>query len=73
MSIDRYFSFVELSSNEAFLETLSEEEFDRTVEFMTAMLRSSAPEIYEDLQVIEDPRRKPFNVKKASRDQYSIE
>ena len=49
LSIDRYFSFVELSSNRAFLETLSEEEFDRTVAFMTAMLRLSAPESDQDL------------------------
>lgn len=49
LSIDRYFSFIQLSSNEAFLETLSEDEFDRVVEFMTTMLRSSAPESYEDL------------------------
>lgn len=49
LSIDRYFSFIELSSNEAFLETLSEEEFDRVVEFMTTMLCSSAPKSYENL------------------------
>lgn len=49
LSIERYFSFIELSSNEAFLETLSEEEFDRVVEFMTTMLRLGAPESYEDL------------------------
>jgi len=44
LSIDRYFAFIELASNETFLETLSEKEFDRVVEFMTTMLRSSAPE-----------------------------
>lgn len=49
LSIDRYFSFIELASNKAFLEVLSEEEFDRVVEFMTTMLRSSAPESHEDL------------------------
>lgn len=49
LSIDRYFSFIELSSNETFLQTLSEEEFDSVVEFMTTMLRLSAPESYEEL------------------------
>ena len=49
LSIDRYFDFIELASDETFLETLSEEEFDRVVEFMTVMLRSSVPESYEDL------------------------
>lgn len=49
LSIDRYFSFIELSSNEEFLENLSEEEFDQAVEFMTTMLRLSVPESYEDL------------------------
>ncbi len=49
LSIDRYFAFIELASNEEFLETLSEEEFDSVVEFMTTMLRLSAPESDEDL------------------------
>lgn len=49
LSIDRYFAFIYLASNETFLETLSEKEFDRVVEFMTTMLRSSAPENDEDL------------------------
>ncbi|QVL57303.1 MAG: hypothetical protein KFB93_07955 [Simkaniaceae bacterium] len=49
LSIDRYFSFIDLASNETFLKTLSEEEFDRVVEFMTTMLRLSAPESDEAL------------------------
>ncbi|MDN3508702.1 MAG: hypothetical protein P0S93_01525 [Candidatus Neptunochlamydia sp.] len=39
LSIDRYFAFIDLACDEAFLETLSEEEFDRVVEFLTTMLR----------------------------------
>ena len=49
LSIDRYFAFIDLACDEAFLETLTEEEFDRVVGFMTTMLRSSAPESHEDL------------------------
>lgn len=49
LSIDRYFAFIELACDETFLETLSEKEFDRVVDFVTTMLRFSAPESDEDL------------------------
>jgi len=39
LSIDRYFGFIELLENEAFLETLTGEEFDDVVEFVISMVR----------------------------------
>lgn len=50
LSIDRYFSFIDLTSNEAFLESLSEEEFDLVVDFVTQMVQSSIPDSLEDLK-----------------------
>ncbi len=50
LSLDRYFQFIELTEDEAFLESLTEEEFDIVVDFVTKIVRSSAPEGRPDLQ-----------------------
>ena len=52
LSIDRYFTFIDLIENEAFLETLTEEEFDIIVDFVTRMVYSSVPESMEDLKEV---------------------
>ena len=52
LSIDRYFAFIDLVENEAFLESLTEEEFDITVDFITRMVQSSLPESMGDLKEI---------------------
>ena len=50
LSVDRYFAFIDLTENEAFLESLSGEEFDIVVDFVTQMIQSSVPESLEDLK-----------------------
>ena len=50
LSIDRYFQFIELVENKTFLESLTEEEFDTVVDFVTRIVRASAPESRPDLQ-----------------------
>ena len=49
LSIDRYFSFIDLLCDSDFLETLSSDEFDRVVSFAIAMVRASAPQSREDI------------------------
>ena len=50
LSIDRYFAFIDLTENEVFLESLTEEEFDIVVDFVTHMVQASIPESLEDLK-----------------------
>jgi len=50
LSVDRYFAFIDLTEDESFLESLSEEEFDRVVDFVTHMVQASVPESLEDLK-----------------------
>ena len=50
LSVDRYFAFIDLAEDESFLESLSEEEFDRVVDFVTHMVQASVPESLEDLK-----------------------
>ncbi|MCB9093123.1 MAG: hypothetical protein H6620_11245 [Halobacteriovoraceae bacterium] len=48
LSIERYFAFIDLTENVSFLETLSEEEFDIVVDFVTHMVQEGIPESLED-------------------------
>ena len=50
LSIDSYFDFIDLIENEAFLETLTEEEFDNVVDFVTWIVRYSVPNHDPDLK-----------------------
>ncbi|QVL57521.1 MAG: hypothetical protein KFB93_00135 [Simkaniaceae bacterium] len=50
LSLDRYFAFIELTENEAFLTSLTEEEFDLVVNFVTHMVEASVPDSFEDLK-----------------------
>ena len=48
--INHYLDFIDLICDEEFLETLSEEEFDRVVEFAVWAVRSSVPKSRPDLK-----------------------
>ncbi|MCP5505047.1 MAG: hypothetical protein H7A41_07845 [Chlamydiales bacterium] len=50
LSLDRYFAFIDLTDNEAFLSSLTEEEFDLVVNFVTHMVEASVPDSYDDLK-----------------------
>ncbi|QVL57030.1 MAG: hypothetical protein KFB93_06520 [Simkaniaceae bacterium] len=50
LSLDRYFSFIDLTDNETFLNSLTEEEFDLVVNFVTHMVEASVPDSFEDLK-----------------------
>ncbi|MCB1106610.1 MAG: hypothetical protein KDK76_00770, partial [Chlamydiia bacterium] len=53
LSIDKYFAFIELTENEAFLGSLTEEEFDLVVDFVTYVVQSSVPENLKDAYTLE--------------------
>lgn len=50
LSADQYFQFIDLLENEAFLNSLSSEEFDAVVDFATKIVRFSAPDCMPYLQ-----------------------
>ena len=50
LSLDRYFAFIDLTDSETFLNSLTEEEFDLVVNFVTHMVEASVPDPYDDLK-----------------------
>ncbi len=50
LSLDRYFAFIDLTDSETFLNSLTKEEFDLVVNFVTHMVEASIPDAYDDLK-----------------------